>query len=121
MANKTEPLPKMLKKAQDRFNAWIRQRDKNKGCICCGSPVQHCSHYFSQGHYSALRFNETNCNGSCLRCNTFLHGNLILYRAGLVKRHGIWTVQDLENSVVFRKVKKWSRFELEWIIQNYKL
>ena len=114
-----ETLPKLLKKAQDVFNAWIRNRDKDKGCISCGGSVDHAGHYFSQGHHSALRFNEMNVNGQCLRCNNFLHGNLINYRKGLVKRYGEQKVLILESHG--SKVKKWSRVELKAIIQMYKL
>ncbi len=48
------PLPKLLKKAQDKFNAHIRERDKELGCISCGNEVQQAGHYFSQGQHSAL-------------------------------------------------------------------
>ena len=70
-------LPKLHAKAQAVFNKWVRNRDKHFGCISCGAEVQHAGHYFSQGHYSALRYDESNVNGQCLRCNNFLHGNLI--------------------------------------------
>lgn len=112
------PLPKLLKKAQDTFNAFIRLRDCDKGCISCGGPVEQAGHYFSQGHHSLLRFNEVNTNGQCIRCNCFLHGNLIHYRSGLVKRYGEQKVLMLET--VARHLKKWSRVELEAIIQHYK-
>lgn len=113
------PLPKLLKKAQDKFNAWIRNRDKELGCISCGSGIDHAGHYFSAGHYSSLRFNEMNVNGQCLRCNNFLHGNLIRYRQGLIARYGEEKVELLESQSR-NGVKKWSRFELELIIQQYK-
>jgi len=118
MPIKQTPLPKMLKKAQEVFNRWIRERDKDKGCISCGSEVDHAGHYYSQGHHSGLRFNEINTNGQCLRCNNFLHGNLINYRKGLVKRYGEAKVMLLENNNV-NKVKKWTRVELQAIIQEY--
>lgn len=114
------PLPRLLEKAQKVFNAFIRKRDCETGCISCGNPVEHAGHYFSQGHHSALRFNETNTNGQCLRCNNFLHGNLINYRKGLIKKYGELKVNQLELSADLRKVKKWSRFELELIIETYK-
>lgn len=114
------PLPRLKQKAQDAFNKWIRNRDKDKGCISCGKEVTEAGHYFSAGHYSALRFNEINDNGQCTRCNCFLHGNLINYRKGLVKRYGEKKVIELENSVAIRTVKKWTRFELELIIKMYK-
>lgn len=111
-------LPKLLAKCQKVFNEYIRQRDKDKGCISCGGQVQEAGHYFSQGHHSALRFNEMNTNGQCTRCNCFLHGNLIHYRAGLVKRYGESKVLLLESSVR-KAVKKWSRFEIEALIEHY--
>jgi hypothetical protein len=112
-------LPKLLKKAQDTFNAFIRLRDCEKGCISCGGAVEQAGHYFSAGHHSSLRFNEVNVNGQCVRCNCYLHGNLIHYRAGLINRYGEAKVLHLE-AVGRRTVKKWSRAELEAIIQLYK-
>lgn len=114
---KTVSLPKLLKKAQVVFNKFVRLRDEGKGCISCGATVTEAGHYRSQGHYSSLRFNEMNTNGQCTRCNCFLHGNLIEYRKGLVKRYGEERVLMLENAGSF---KKWTRFELEAIIEMYK-
>lgn len=118
MKAQTLPLPKLLKKAQDTFNAFIRLRDCDKGCISCCGPVQEAGHYFSQGHHSALRFNEVNTNGQCTRCNHFLSGNLINYRSGLVKRYGEPKVLHLEASAR-RPGKKWTRFELMAIKDHY--
>ena len=115
------PIPKLTKKAQTVFNAFIRNRDQSKGCISCGAPVTEAGHYLNAGHYSALRFNEINVNGQCTRCNCFNHGNLIHYRQGLVKRIGEEKVKQLEQSVAIRTVKKFSRYELEAIIQMYKV
>lgn len=119
MPTKLTPLPALLKKAQTIFNKWIRLRDANSGCISCGREVTEAGHYLSQGHNSAYRFNEVNTNGQCTRCNCFMHGNLIEYRKGLVKRYGEEKVLMLENAP--KKVKKWSRIELDWIIINYKV
>lgn len=110
-------LPKLLKKAQIIFNRWVRNRDQDKGCISCGREVTEAGHYLSQGHNSATRFNEVNTNGQCTRCNCFLHGHLIEYRKGLIKRYGEQKVLMLENHA--NKVKKWTRWELEAIIIMY--
>lgn len=120
MRKKELTLPKLKKKAQDTFNAWIRNRDKELGCISCGAGIDHAGHYFSSGHYSALTFDEMNVNGQCLRCNNFMHGNLINYRIGLVERYGEDKVLELEGSRM-NAVKKWSRDELKEIILKYKL
>jgi hypothetical protein len=116
---KVIPLSKLLKKAQIVFNRFIRERDKDKGCISCGSQVTEAGHYYSQGHHSALRFNEVNTNGQCTRCNCFLHGNLIHYRNGLWSRYTKQEI-DLIDSVGTRNpLKKWQRHELEFIIHHY--
>ena len=120
MRAKKIDLPKLKKKAQETFNAWIRDRDKDSGCISCGAKIDHAGHYFSAGHYSALTFDEMNVHGQCLRCNNFLHGNLISYRMGLVERYGDNAVYELEKQSR-NKVKKWDRIELEEIILKYKM
>lgn len=117
--SKVVPLPKLLKKAQEVFNKWIRSRDLNKGCISCGGSVDHAGHYFNQGQHSALRYHELNVNGQCVSCNTYKHGNLINYRKGLVNRYGWEVVEELESKAELHKAWKWSRIELEQIIKKY--
>lgn len=120
MAKKLVPLQKLLKKAQDVVNKYIRERDKDKGCISCGGSVDHAGHYFPQGSHSALRFNEANINGQCVRCNLYLSGNLPYYRIGLVERIGEEAVKELEDAAQRNKLKKYTREELEEIIAKYK-
>lgn len=117
---KLTPLPKLLKKCQIVFNAWIRYRDQDKGCISCGAEVTEAGHYYSQGHHSSLRFNEVNTNGQCTRCNCFLHGNLIHYRNRLISRYNQSQIDLLDSVATRNPVKKWTRFELEQIIEKYK-
>jgi len=118
---KLTPLPKLLKKAQVVFNAYIRERDRELGCISCNGKVEQAGHYFSQGKHSALRFDELNVNGQCIRCNMYLSGNLINYRYGLVERFGDDKIKELEQVGIFNKSKKWSRAELEEIIDKFKI
>ena len=119
---KLTPLPKLLKKAQDLFNAHVRERDGDFGCISCNGPVQQAGHYLSQGQHSAFRFGlpdslaYINTNGQCIACNMYKHGNLIRYRQGMVVKYGEDMVLELENA---ETVKKWSRDELEEIISFY--
>lgn len=117
---KAKGLPKLLSDCQKVFNKFIRERDKNLGCISCQGPVEQAGHYFSQGHHSALRFSEMNTNGQCIKCNMYLSGNLIKYRQGLVKRYGAEKVEQLELNADLRKAWKWSRIELEQLIAKYK-
>ncbi len=95
-----KPIPKLIKQAEKVFNAYIRMRDKDKGCISCGKPIDHAGHYFSAGHYSGLRFVE--------------------YGIGLVNRYGTTYHIELLKKSRENKLRKWSRSELEEIIQKYK-
>ena len=118
MSAKPIPLPKLLKKAQTVVNAYVRNRDDGKPCISCGKPGNQAGHYFSVGQYSALRFDPQNIHLQCTRCNLFLSGNLIEYGMGLVKRYG----QDYHMELLKKskeRVKKWSRDELNQIIETY--
>ncbi len=86
--------------AQQAFNAWIRVRDSALPCISCGRMHEgqwHAGHYLSTGARPELRFDEQNVHRQCQPCNTHLHGNLVMYRAGLVERIGINGVLRLEG------------------------
>jgi len=50
----------------------------------------------------------------------FKHGNQAMYRIGLVDRIGEKAVKELEYEAVNNRVKKWSRLELNEIIEKYK-
>lgn len=113
------PFPKMLKKAESVFNKFIRERDKEKGCISCGNPVTQAGHYFPVHGFSALRFHEYNVNGQCAGCNCFRYGNQAMYRIGLAIRIGNPAVEELEQKAIGNPVYKWSRSELEEIINKY--
>jgi hypothetical protein len=117
MKKTTTTIPKLLAKAQKIFNAYIRERDRDLGCISCGGRVDHAGHYLSVGHHGAFRFDESNCHGQCMPCNNFKHGNLIRYRQGLVDRIGENRVRELEAEK--NTVKKWTREEVNAIIITY--
>jgi hypothetical protein len=114
-------LPKLLVKTQKIFNAYIRLRDKDKPCITCGKyKIEHACHFYSSGHYSALRFTDDNVHGGCLQCNYFKHGAGNEYRRNLIKRIGEERVLLLDAIATRCRVKKWHRIELEIICKEYK-
>jgi len=88
-----------LKLAQAAFNAYIRERDKDRSCISCGTynGKMNAGHYMSVGSTPELRFNEDNVHKQCERCNTFYSGNLINYRIELINRIGEERVNRLER------------------------
>jgi len=111
----------LIAKAQEVFNKFIRERDKNKPCISCGAfHTLQAGHFYSAGHHNALRFNEDNVHGQCLRCNYYLSGNLSNYRVNLIKKIGIQRVEKLDQIASIKKAHKLDRFYLQEIISNYK-
>ena len=89
--------------AQSAFNGYIRERDKFKPCVSCGQSAnqgqRHAGHYRSRGAApERLAYNTFNCAAQCAQCNHMKSGNVIPYRAELVKRIGLWRVERLESS-----------------------
>jgi hypothetical protein len=97
--NKLKTRSEWLNDLQKTFNTYIRERDKNKPCISCGTFTGkiNAGHYKSVGGSPELRFNELNVHKQCEYCNTHLSANLIEYRIGLVKRIGVDKVEFLER------------------------
>ena len=99
------------KEAQIAFNAYIRARDKDKPCICCGLPLDSwaiggsfdCGHYRSVGSAPHLRFDELNAHGQRKQCNRYGAGRAVDYRIGLINRIGQCAVDALESDNVPRK------------------
>lgn len=114
-----------IKETQVAFNAFIRERDKDKPCICCGKPLGEsqvgggfdAGHYRSVGSSPHLRFNEDNCHGQRKYCNNWRSGNAVDYRLGLIARIGIERVEALESD---NSPKKWDIEELKELKQKYK-
>jgi hypothetical protein len=89
-----------LRELQAAFNQWIRLRDAGKPCIACGRYHQgqnHAGHYRSVGSCPELRFEPDNVHLQCAPCNTHLSGNLIPYRANLIKKIGLERVEWIEG------------------------
>lgn len=127
MIKKEKSLPQLKIKAQILFNEYVRLRDASGDhfkCISCGQikPVRwmHCGHYYNVGHYDALRYDDDNAHGQCNHCNTFLHGNLIGYRDGLINKIGLEGLMRLETKAGYykRNGHKFSRFDVEFKIKE---
>lgn len=118
-------IPDLIKEAQIAFNAYIRARDKEKTCICCGIPLgtgevggsYDAGHYRSTGSASHLRYNEDNCHAQRKQCNRYGAGRAVDYRVGLINRIGIDRVEALEAD---NKPHKWQADELRAIKAKYK-
>lgn len=74
-----KPRSKLLKEAQDAFNQFIRERDRDQPCICCGQwgddeawkpgGQWDAGHFLSVGSHPELRFDEANCHKQLKSCN----------------------------------------------------
>lgn len=115
-----------IKEAQNAVNAYVRERDKEKGCISCGTSllvdsVGGCfdaGHYRSRGAAAHLRFDaDRNIHGQCKRCNRYLSGNVQDYRVGLIERIGIDAVVSLEAD---NEPRHWTKEQLIEIRDNYR-
>jgi Bacteriophage Lambda NinG protein len=117
----------LIKDAQKEFNAYVRERDSLKPCICCGRTESmgygtsahgwDCGHYRSTGSASHLRFNEDNAHRQLVICNRHGAGRAVDYRIGLIARIGLERVEALESN---NEVVKWSREELLSIKLKYR-
>jgi hypothetical protein len=113
-----------IREAQVAFNAFVRTRDADKPCICCGKPLGtdaigggfDCGHYRSIGSAPHLRFNEFNAHGQTKQCNRYGAGRAVDYRIGLINRIGVELVEALEFD---NTPAKWSIEELKAIKATY--
>ena len=109
-----------LKKAQEAFNAYIRERDKGLPCISCGTTnaKMTCGHWKSVGAHPALRFTPDNAAGQCWwNCNRNKSGNAIEFRIGLVKRIGVERVEELEK---YHPPVNWTLDDIKEITRKFK-
>ena len=118
-------LPTLKAEAQQAFNAYIRARDADKPCICCGLPLSagdvggsfDCGHYRSVGSAQHLRYDERNAHGQRKQCDRWGAGRAVDYRIGLVARIGLAAVEALESD---NAPRKWLREELIYIRDRYR-
>lgn len=117
-------IPDLIREAQRAFNAFIRERDKDRPCICCGHPLgagdiggaYDCGHYRSVGSAAHLRYHEQNAHAQRKSCNRWGAGRAVDYRIGLVARIGSDAVEALEAD---NTTHKWQRDELIAIKAKY--
>jgi hypothetical protein len=92
----------LVKKLDDVFSKYIRQRDAVDGyatCVTCGTTrpwkeMQN-GHYMSRGHLPT-RWDETNCHVQDAACNVFKKGNYTEYAIYMVNRYGVDKLEQLK-------------------------
>lgn len=109
-----------MKDTQQAFNEWVRHRDMGEPCVSCGrhhNGQWHAGHYRSVGGHPALRFEPLNVWRQCAPCNTHKSGDLVNYRAELVRRIGIVNVEWLEGP---HEPQKYTIDELKALTAKYR-
>jgi len=111
----------LIKLAQQVFNQYIRLRDRGKVCISCNTKPkkENAGHFYSAGTHTNVRFDERNVHLQCEPCNSFLSGNLLMYRENLLAKLGMEEFERLTIDAM--QTRKYSREELKDLINNYKL
>lgn len=121
-------LPEWTKDVQRVFNAYIRARDHDKPCICCGRTSSKnyltgsnwdCGHYRSTGSAPHLRFDERNAHRQLVVCNRHGAGRAVDYRRGLIERIGLAAVEALEADQAPRRytIDDLKRLKAEYTIK----
>ncbi|POQ05711.1 recombination protein NinG [Pseudomonas syringae] len=109
-----------MKDTQQAFNEWVRHRDMGEPCVSCErhhNGQWHAGHYRSVGGHPALRFEPLNVWRQCAPCNTHKSGDLVNYRAELVRRIGIVNVEWLEGP---HEPQKYTIEELKALTAKYR-
>lgn len=116
----------LVHKLDTVFSEYIRLRDSRPfgykcfRCISCGQikPIEQADagHFIGRTHM-ATRFDEDNVHSECRSCNRFSADHMVYYYKNLVKKIGQEKVDLLTARA--RGTKKWSAWELGWLIKHY--
>lgn len=96
-----QPRSYWINLAQQAVNRYIRERDKDKPCVSCGTmnaKKWDAGHYRTVAAAPQLRFDERNIQKQCVPCNQHKSGNIVPYRSELIRRIGLNAVEELENN-----------------------
>lgn len=116
---------KLIKELDSVFSKYIRMKyafDGKVQCKSCGKidDVKNMQngHYISRQHYST-RWVEKNCHPQCVGCNIFKNGNYPEYSKFMIEAYGVEVIDEL--IALSKQVTKFSRGDLESMIEKYKL
>lgn len=117
----------LIAEAQAAVNAYVRYRDRNLPCICCGKWAENdaltgggydAGHYLSRGSHPHLRFDaDRNIFRQRKSCNRPGGTTAAAFRAGVIARIGLAAVEALEAD---NTPRKWTHDELRAIKAHYK-
>ena len=88
------------KAAKEWCHKYIRLRDKNDTCICCGRPLgknYQAGHFIPSGQNPLVRYDENNIHAQRLDCNYYRGGDSGDYEKNLIKKIGAEKVEELKS------------------------
>jgi hypothetical protein len=118
-------ISKLKKELDSWFSKYIRLRDATDmgvaQCFTCGK-IDHYKklqngHFQSRRHHFT-RWDETNCQVQCVKCNMFEQGEQFKFGLNLDAKYGEGTAEDL--IICARQTIKLSRVDYEENITYYK-
>jgi hypothetical protein len=119
-------ISKLKKELDNVFSLYIRLRDATPEgsvqCFTC-SRISHYKSGMQNGHFQSrrhhsTRWNETNCQVQCVKCNMYEQGEQFRFGLGLDGKYGEGTSEELE--FLARTIMKVSRIDYEEKISYYK-
>lgn len=124
---KSPTLSALKKKAWKLVSLYVRKKDADEdgyvGCYTCGAPIHHKleaqAGHAIPGRTGAVIFDVDIIRSQCLRCNAFMGGRYEIFATQLIRENGLeWFERKLEGA---RRVVKYTRSDLEDLIESYKL
>lgn len=115
-----KPLSYWRNRAQAAVNRFVRLRDAEQPCISCGATTAvqwHAGHLLSRGARPELALEPRNIYKQCSQCNDHMSGNIINYRASLIRLKGREEVDWLEGP---HQAKHYSAEDFRAIEAEYK-
>lgn len=111
---------KLVKRLDDVFSLYIRERDGYR-CVVCGAKrplhVIQCGHLFSRISHST-RWDELNAHAQCSGCNRYHEECFEPYRQVWVRLHSQEEYDLLY--IKYRKTTKFTNADLRILIQEYR-
>jgi hypothetical protein len=119
-------ISKLKKELDTIFSLFIRLREAtNEGLVQCFTcdKVNHYKSGMQNGHFQSrrhhsTRWNETNCQVQCVKCNLYEQGEQFKFGLALDSKYGEGSAEELE--FLARTILKVSRIDYEEKISYYK-
>ena len=115
------------KKLDTIFSEWVRRSAADEGgtvqCVTCGKLMHwkgdgaQAGHFIKRSH-RVTRWDPRNVNVQCVSCNKYRNGEEGEHGAYIIRKWGLPAHEELMR--LKRTVKKFTRSDLEDIIQTYK-